>query len=150
MQKRISFFTVIILFGLCLLYSNSQRSAWAKDITADEMPQINECNTYTPLKDALCIGEQLSKLDKYIVEIIKKTKKDIRSEWGDLANEEIAAKLDLSQKSWESYRDTQCSLNYYSKASSHSPSEDEKIARCKLSKTMERVLEIQNLQKNRS
>ena len=104
-----------------------------------------ECTELTPLKNYQCLKEQLNQMDLHALHSIQKIKKNIKSEWGAIADEEIRERVEISQEAWLKYREGYCSFIYFSKAPSHPPSEGERIMRCKINKTKERNIELEEL-----
>ena len=74
--------------------------------------------------------------------VLEKRKLSVNSEYGEAANEEIILRMKAAQQNWLSYRNEYCTVSYYTKAPSHSASDDMSAVMCKIKKTQERIDEI--------
>lgn len=101
-----------------------------------------DCRDDTAVKQYLCLSDKFEIIDKKLSEEVEGVIKSFRSLEGLEADIEVKNRMQSAQTAWTTYRDKQCTLHYYSKAKSHSPSDDLASISCKISKTKERLNEL--------
>ena len=90
-----------------------------------------------------CSKKKLKEKEREMDALIKKAVINYSNFEGSGATEENRNRIIASQQAWKKYRDEHCLFGYYERSPIHAPSQDAAIEGCRLSKTEDRIREIQ-------
>jgi len=125
---------IFFIMGLLCLGTGYQLPAYAEP-----------CPGRNAADDFACIQSKLAALELEMDALIKKSVEDYKSMWGKEAVTEGQTRILDAQKAWLQYRNSHCFFGYYSNAISHPRSQEQTYLVCEISKTQERIKEIQKL-----